>query len=72
MVEMLRKLDTFATAFPLTLLMLFSVPLKAVDSDTRLEAAIHREAVVACPAAAPPSSAAASAATAFQQVLGLR
>ncbi len=46
MVEMLRKLDRFATAFPLALLMLFSVPLKAVDSEMRLESAIHREVVM--------------------------
>jgi hypothetical protein len=46
MVEMLRKLDTFATAFPLALLMLFSVESRALDIDMRLEAAIHRELVV--------------------------
>ena len=50
MVEMLRKLDRFATAFPLGLLMLFSVGLTAVvtatDIDKQLEAAIHREVVV--------------------------
>lgn len=46
MVEMLRKLDTFATGFTLGLLMLFSAELRALDIDMRLEAAIHREVVV--------------------------
>jgi tetratricopeptide (TPR) repeat protein len=46
MVEMLRKLDRFATAFPLGLLMLFSVESRASEIDMRLEAAIHREVVV--------------------------